>query len=151
MIQGCWYSRRSTDRWTLSKNSTTRQTDSRVWRKAGLYWEWLCISFYIQPGLIFIPCQAHPRMDLIPNLSLSLVAYPSIRPPCLSHVTMQSREISSTVLLSNGSKQPTADLSAECIWRNLPSVRRTPHRAGPTSQTPYQILVLTEAFTVSMT
>jgi hypothetical protein len=26
----------------------------------------------------------------------------------------------------------------------LPSTRRTPHRAGPTSQTPYQILVLTD-------
>jgi hypothetical protein len=37
------------------------------------------------------------------------------------------------------------DFSAECIWRNLPSAGRTPHRAGPTSQTPYQILVLTTA------
>jgi hypothetical protein len=28
MIQGCWYLRRSTDRWLLSKNSTTRLKDS---------------------------------------------------------------------------------------------------------------------------
>jgi hypothetical protein len=27
--------------------------------------------------------------------------------------------------------------------KSFPSSRRTPHRAGPTSQTPYQILVLT--------
>jgi hypothetical protein len=39
MIQGCRYLRRSTDRWTLSKNSTTRLKDSRVWRKASLLWE----------------------------------------------------------------------------------------------------------------
>jgi hypothetical protein len=31
-------------------------------------------------------------MDLIPNLSLSLIAYPSIRPLRLSHVTAQSRK-----------------------------------------------------------
>jgi hypothetical protein len=30
MIQGCWYLRRSTDRWFLSKNSTTRVKDSKV-------------------------------------------------------------------------------------------------------------------------
>jgi hypothetical protein len=54
-------------------------------------------------------------MDLLPNLSLSLIAYPSIHPSCLSHVTVQPREISSTVPLPNGSRQPTADLSAEYI------------------------------------
>jgi hypothetical protein len=30
MIQGCRYLQRSTDRWFLSKNSTTRQKDSKV-------------------------------------------------------------------------------------------------------------------------
>jgi hypothetical protein len=29
-IQGCWYLRRSTDRWLLLKNSTTRLKDSKV-------------------------------------------------------------------------------------------------------------------------
>jgi hypothetical protein len=29
MIQGCWYLRRSTDRWLLSKNSTTRLKDTK--------------------------------------------------------------------------------------------------------------------------
>jgi hypothetical protein len=45
--------------------------------------------------------------------------------------------------LPNGSRYPTADFFAEYIWKSFPSTKRTPHRAGPTSQTPYQILVLT--------
>jgi hypothetical protein len=52
-------------------------------------------------------------MDLIPNLSLNVIAYPSIRPFHSGHVTMQSRKISATVLLPNGSKLPTADSFAE--------------------------------------
>jgi hypothetical protein len=73
MIQGCRYLRRSTDRWTLSKNSTTRLKDSRVWRKAGLLWE--CFDYnYIHPGFIFIPCRGMTpgglrAQYLIPNLS----------------------------------------------------------------------------------
>jgi hypothetical protein len=54
-------------------------------------------------------------MDSLPNLSLSLIAYPSIRPSCLSHVTVQSRKISSTVPLPNGNRKLTADLFAEYI------------------------------------
>jgi hypothetical protein len=38
MMQGCRYLRRSTDRWLLSKNSTTRLKDSIGWRRAGLLW-----------------------------------------------------------------------------------------------------------------
>jgi hypothetical protein len=74
MIQGCRYLRRSTDRWTLSKNSTTRLKDSRVWRKAGSLWE--CFDYnYIHPGFIFIPCRGMTPSGLraqylIPNLSL---------------------------------------------------------------------------------
>jgi hypothetical protein len=73
MIQGCRYLRRSTNRWTLSNNSTTRLMDSRVWRKASLLWE--CFEYnYIQPGFIFIPCRSMTpgglRVQyLIPNLS----------------------------------------------------------------------------------
>jgi hypothetical protein len=43
-------------------------------------------------------------MDSIPNLSLSAIAYPSIRPIRSGHITMQSRKISATVPLPNGSK-----------------------------------------------
>jgi hypothetical protein len=38
MIQGCWYLRRSTDRWLLSKNSTTRLKGLERWNGAGLLW-----------------------------------------------------------------------------------------------------------------
>jgi hypothetical protein len=52
-------------------------------------------------------------MDLIPNLSLNAIAYPSIRPFRSGHVTAQSRKISATVSLPNGSELPTADSFAE--------------------------------------
>jgi hypothetical protein len=54
-------------------------------------------------------------MDSLPNLSSSAIAYPSIRSFRSGHVTMQSRKISATVSLPNGSKLPTADSSAEFI------------------------------------
>jgi hypothetical protein len=54
-------------------------------------------------------------MDSIPNLSLSAIAYPSIRPFRSGHVTMQSRKIGATVSLPNESKLPTADSSVEFI------------------------------------
>jgi hypothetical protein len=142
MIQGCRYSWRSTDRWTLSKNSTTRQ------RTQGFGVKPVCIenvsneNTYIQ-GIYLYPVTAWLRMDLIPNLSLNAIAYPSICPFRSSHVTTQSRKTSATVFLPNGSKLSTADSFAEFFWRNLPSSGRTPHHVGPTGQTPYQILVLT--------
>jgi hypothetical protein len=52
-------------------------------------------------------------MDLIPILSLNVIAYPSIRPFRSGHVTMQSRKISTTVSLPNRSELPTADSFAE--------------------------------------
>jgi hypothetical protein len=58
---------------------------------------------------------------------------------------MQSRKISITFSLPNRSELPTADSFAESFWRNLPSTGQILHRVGPTGQTPYQILVLTYA------
>jgi hypothetical protein len=107
MIQGCWYSRRSTDRWFLSKNSTTRQRTQGFGVKPGCI-ENVSNICYIHSGSIFIPCQAWPRMDLIPNLSLSAIAYPSIHPFRSGHIITQSHKISTTVSLPNGSKLPTA-------------------------------------------
>jgi hypothetical protein len=52
-------------------------------------------------------------MDLIPNLSLNAIAYPYIRPFRSGHVSMQSRKISTTVFLPNGSELPTTDSFAE--------------------------------------
>jgi hypothetical protein len=52
-------------------------------------------------------------MDLMPNLSLNAIAYPSIRPFRSGHVTTQPRKISTTVFLPNGSTLPIADSFAE--------------------------------------
>jgi hypothetical protein len=142
MIQGCRYLRRSTDRWTLSKNSTTRLKDSRVWHKAGLYWE--CFdSNYIHPGSIFIPCHGMTSNGLraqylIPNLSLIVIAYPSIRPFRSGHVITQSHEISANSFLAE--RKPTADREPfRRIFLEKPSFFRTDffHQARPTSQTPF--------------
>jgi hypothetical protein len=89
MIQGCRYLRRSTDQWILSKNSTTRQ------RTQGFGVKPDCIVnvsniHYIHSGSIFIPCEARPRMDLIPNLSLSVIAYLSIHLFRSGHVIPQN-------------------------------------------------------------
>jgi hypothetical protein len=123
MIQGCRYSRKSTDRWTLSKNSTTRQ------RTQGFCVKPVCIEnvsnvCYIHSGPIFIPCQAWLRMDLIRNLSLNAIAYPSIRLFRSGHVTTQSRKISTTVFLAE--RKRIADRGLFCrILLKKPSFCQT--------------------------
>jgi hypothetical protein len=149
MIQGCRYSRRSTDRMNPLEELDDTTKDSRVWRKAGLYWE--CFwCHYIQPGSTFIPCHGMNSNGLraqylIHNLSLSAIAYPSIRPFRSGHVITQSRKISATVSLPNESKLQTADSFVESFWRNLPSSGRifSPNWTHKSDSFPYQILVLT--------
>jgi hypothetical protein len=55
MIQGCRYLRRSTDRWFLSKNSTTRLKDSKSWHGAGLLWN-CSIPITNTKGSYLYPC-----------------------------------------------------------------------------------------------
>jgi hypothetical protein len=117
LIQGCRYLRRSTDRWTLSKNSTTRLKDSKVWRKAGLLWE--CFdSNYIHPGFIFIPCRGMTpgglrTQYLIPNLSpncesLSIHSFLPLGP--LHHAILQNQRIQS-LCRTEANCRPQAPLS----------------------------------------
>jgi hypothetical protein len=135
MIQGCRYSRRSTDRSTLSKNSTTRQ------RTQGFGVKPICIenvsneNTYIQ-GLYLYPITAWPRMDLIPNLSLNAIAYPSIRPFPLGprHHTIPQNQRNS----SPAERKQIADRGHFCwILLKKPSLFRTDssprwtHRSGP--------------------
>jgi hypothetical protein len=150
MIQGCRHLRRSTDRWTLSKKSTTRLKDSRVWHKAGLLWECFSDYNYIHLGFIFIPCRDMTpgglrAQYLIPNLSVN--AYPSIRPFRLGHVTTQSREISANSPFAE--RKQTADRKFLCrILLNKPSFSGRdflPRRAHKSDSLLYQILVLTYA------
>jgi hypothetical protein len=128
MIQGCRHLRRLTDRWTLSKNSTTWLKDSRVWRKAGLYWENFDYN-YIHPGSIFIPCHGMTpdglrAQYLIPNLSWSAIAYPSNCPFRSGHVITQSRKISANSPLAE--RKQTADREPLCrIFLEKPSFFQT--------------------------
>jgi hypothetical protein len=55
MIQGCWYLRRSTDRWLLSKKSTTRLKDSKVGTWPVLLWN-CSIPITDTKGLYLYPC-----------------------------------------------------------------------------------------------
>jgi hypothetical protein len=80
MIQGCWYLRRSTDRWLLSKNSTTRLKDSKGWRRAGLLWN-CSIPITNTKGSYLYPC---PNMT--PSRSRVQHLLPKLMPrrQCLS-------------------------------------------------------------------
>jgi hypothetical protein len=55
MIQGCRYFRRSTDRWLLSKNSTSRLKDSKVGTRQLLLWNCL-FPITNTKGLYLYPC-----------------------------------------------------------------------------------------------
>jgi hypothetical protein len=111
--------------------------DSRVWRKARLYWK--CFEIYVTyiQGPYLYPVKHDLEWIWYLILSLSVIAYPSIHPFRSGHVITQSHKISATVSSPNGSKLPTAGSFAESIWRNHPSSGRIFHGVGPTNQTPY--------------
>jgi hypothetical protein len=72
MIQGCRYLRRSTDRWLLSKNSTTRLEGLESWHEAGLLWN-CSIPITNTKDLYLYPCAnttpSWPRVQhLLPKL-----------------------------------------------------------------------------------
>jgi hypothetical protein len=84
---------------------------------------------YIHPGSIFIPCHGMTlnglrAQYLIPNLSLNVIAYPSIRPFLSGHVITQSRKISANSFLAE--RKPTAVRELLCrIFLEKPSFFRT--------------------------
>jgi hypothetical protein len=128
MIQGCRYLRRSTDRWTLSQklDDTTRTQGFGV--KPVCYGNVFEYN-YIHPGSVFITCHGMTlnglrAQYLIPNLSLSAIAYPSIRPFRSGHVITQSHKISANRFLAE--RKPTADRELLCqIFLQKPSFFRT--------------------------
>jgi hypothetical protein len=73
MIQGCWYLRRSTDRWLLSKNSTTRLEGLESWHGTGLLWNWSIPitntkGLYLNPGSNTTP--SRPQLQhLLPKIN----------------------------------------------------------------------------------
>jgi hypothetical protein len=72
MIQGCRYLRRSTDRWLLSRNSTTRLKGLESWHGAGLLWN-CSIPITNTKGSYLYPCSnttpSRPQLQhLLPKL-----------------------------------------------------------------------------------
>jgi hypothetical protein len=140
MIQGCRYLRRSTDRWTLSKNSTTRLKDSRVWRKAGFLWERFSIPITYIQGPYLCPVVAWLLMDYEHNiwyliyLQVRMLIHPFV-PSARATSPHNPAKSAQTVPLPNGSKLSTTSSFAESFWRSLPSLDGFFHQARPTNQT----------------
>jgi hypothetical protein len=80
MIQGWWYLRRSTDRWLLSKNSTTRLEGLESLHGAGLLWN--CSihitntkGLYLYPGSNTTP--SRPRLQHLLSKMNTIASGPS--------------------------------------------------------------------------
>jgi hypothetical protein len=131
MIQGCRYLRRSTDRWLLSKNSTTR-LGLESWHGVGLLWN--CSipitntnGLYLYPGSNMTP--SRPRLQyLLPKIN-TMASCPSrihhqlisffVSNPHHHALPNASAFICGTSLLLNDDVLPTADASTECFEENL--------------------------------
>jgi hypothetical protein len=157
MIQGSRYLRRSTDRWLLSKNSTTRLEGLDSWHRAGLLWN--CSipitntkGLYLYPGSNMTP--SRPRLQyLLPKIN-TMVSCPSrIHHQLVSSFVSNPRHhallnasafIHGTVLLPNDDVLPTADASTECFEENLLSNGvLLPNSAHMSVSSLYQFSVLT--------
>jgi hypothetical protein len=159
MIQGCRYLRRSTDRWFLSKNSTTQLKDSKGWHGAGLLWNH-SIPITNRKGLYLYPCPnttpSRPRVQhLLPKL-MPRRQYPS----CTRHQFVPSLYFGphhhvlpnassskhKTTLLPNDGVLPTAGIFTEYVEENFlsndVSLPNSTHKSVPFL---YQFLVLTYA------
>jgi hypothetical protein len=146
MIQGCRYSRRSTDRWTLSKNSTTRQRTQGFGVKPVCNENVLNTITYIQ-GLYLYPVTAWLRMDLIPNLSLKYdrLSIHSFLPLGPRHHAIPQNQRNSFL----AERKRIADHGLFCrILLKKPSFFRTdssPRWTHRSDSLPYKILVLTRS------
>jgi hypothetical protein len=159
VIQGCRYLRRSTNRWLLSKNSTTRLEGLESWHGAGLLWN--CSipitntkGLYLYPGSNMTP--SRPRLQyLLPKIN-TMASCPSrihhqlvsffISNPRHHALPNASAFICGTALLPNDDVLPTADAFTECFEENpmLNSVL-LPNSTHMSVSSLYQFLVLSYA------
>jgi hypothetical protein len=157
MIQGCRYLRRSTDRWLLSKNSTTRLEGLESWHGAGLLWN--CSipitntkGLYLYPGSNMTP--SRPRLQyLLPKTNTMASCPTRLHHQLISFFVSNPRHhalpnayafIHGTVLLPNDDVLPTADASTKCFEENLlPNGVLLPNSAHMSVSFLYQFLVLT--------
>jgi hypothetical protein len=158
MIQGCRYLRRSTDRWLLSKNSTTRLEGLESWHGANLLWN-CSIPITNTKGLYLYLALARLLVDhdyniyclksipwhhvcLVPVINSSPSLYPI---HVITHSWMLSAFTHGTVLLSNDDVLLTADASTECFEENLlPNGAILPNSVHMSVSSLYQCLVLTK-------
>jgi hypothetical protein len=146
MIQGCRYLRRSTDRWLLSKNSTTRVQDSILaW---GRFLLWRCsIPITDIKGLYLYPClNATPGRLRVQHLMSKLKLWrqcpsrvrhqlvPSLCRATSPRIPENFPLKAQTVLVPNDSALPTASVLYRIPWEDFPSRMVSHHQAQPTSQ-----------------
>jgi hypothetical protein len=159
MIQGCRYLRRSTNRWLLLKNSTTRLEELESWHGAGLLWNCSIPNtntkgLYLYPGCNMTP--SRPRLQYLLSKINTLASCPSrIHHQLVSFFVYNPRHhalpnasafIHGTTLLPNDDVLPTADASTECFEENLlPNGVLLPNSAHMSVSSLYQFLVLTYA------
>jgi hypothetical protein len=159
MIQGCRYLRRSTDRWLLSKNSTTWLEGLESWHGASLLWN--CSipitntkGLYLYPGSIMTP--SRPRLQyLLPKINTMASCPSRIHHQLVSFFVSNPRHhallnasafIRGTALLPNNDVLLTAHASTECFKENLlPNGVLLPNSAHMSVSSLYQFLVLTYA------
>jgi hypothetical protein len=128
MIQGCRYLQRSTDRWLLSKNSTTRLEGLESWHGAGLLWN-CSIPITNTKGLYLYPVSnttpSRPRLQYLLPKTNNMASCPfrihhqlvsffisSPRHHALPNVSVFNHGIA---LLPNDDALSTADASTECF------------------------------------
>jgi hypothetical protein len=132
MIQGCQYLRRSTDRWLLSKNSTTGLEGLESWHGAGFLWN-CSISItntkgsYLYPGSNMTP--SRPRLQyLLPKINIMASCPSRIHHQLVSFFISNPRHHAlpnastftcGTPLLPNDDVLPIADASTKCFEENL--------------------------------
>jgi hypothetical protein len=157
MIHGCWYLGMSTDRWLLSKNSTTRIEGLESWH--GVSWLWNCsIPITNTKGLFLYPdsntTPSRPRLQyLLPKSTpwhhvhlVSIInSSPSLYP---IHVIMHSRmlPLSSVEQLScrmTMYSRPQMPLPNAMRKNLLPNGVLLPNSSHMSVSSLYQCLVLT--------
>jgi hypothetical protein len=162
MIQGCRYLRRSTDRWLLSKSSTTRLKDSKVGTGPVLLWR-CSIPIANTKGLYLYPCpNTTPGWLRVQHSLPKLMSWrqcpsrthhqfiPSLYP---GHIITYSECFllqAQTVLLSNDAVLPTASIFTESFEENfLPNGTSLPNSAHESVPLLYQFFVLTYATSIT--
>jgi hypothetical protein len=146
MIQGCRYLRRSTDRWFLSKNSTTRLKDSMFGTGPVLLCRcsipitdikclylypcpnttpgWLRVQHLMAKLMLRRQCPSRIRHEIVPSL------YRATSPCIPENFPLKAQ----TVLLPNDGALPTAASFTESSEKIFSSRMVFRHQTRPTSQ-----------------